>query len=113
MLMMKLMGLKEEDLGMMDSLYLNASDETINRNFIQNYTYKTRPEIAGNETMVYMWCGSKEPYAKKSHKELKKHLKNYKEEIMQGFGHGEFLMKHTEECCNKIYQTLGNQNTNN
>ena len=106
MVMMKLMGLKAEDLGMMDSLYMGASDETVKRNFMENYTYRTRPEIAQNETMVYMWCGSKEPYAIKSHKELKKYLKNYDEEIMEGFGHGEFLMKHSKECCEKIHATI-------
>ncbi len=104
--MMKLMGLTKDDLGMMDSLYMKASDETINRNFMENYTYRTRPEIAENETKVYLWCGSKEPYALKSHKELKMYLKNYEEEIMDGYGHGEFLMKHTDECCKKIYETL-------
>lgn len=106
MVMMKLMGLKAEDLGMMDSLYMKASDETVKRNFMENYTYRTRPEIAENETMVYMWCGSKEPYAIKSHKELKKYLKNYKEEIMDGLGHGEYLMKHSKECCEKIHSSI-------
>ncbi len=106
MVMMKLMGLKAEDLGMMDSLYMKASDETVKRNFMENYTYRTRPEIAKNKTMVYMWCGSKEPYAIKSHKELKKCLKNYKEEIMDGLGHGEFLMKHSKECCEKIHRSI-------
>ena len=106
MVMMKLMGLKAEDLGMMDSLYMGASDETVKRNFMENYTYRTRPEIAQNETMVHMWCGSKEPYAIKSHKELKKYLKNYDEEIMEGFGHGEFLRKHSKECCEKIHSFI-------
>ena len=106
MVMMKLMGLKAEDLGMMDSLYMKASDETVKRNFIENYTYRTRPEIAENKTMVHMWCGSKEPYAIKSHKELKKYLKNHKEEIMDGLGHGEFLMKHSQECCEKIHRSI-------
>jgi len=66
-LMMKLMGLTEDDLGMMDCLYLGASDETIKRNFMENYTYRTRPEIKENICSVYLWCGSKEPYAIKSH----------------------------------------------
>ena len=107
-IMMKLMGTTMEEFseGMTKSIYLNASDETINRNFIENYTYRTRPEIVQNTTKVYLWCGSKEPYAIKSHKELKKYLKNYEEEIMEGFSHGELLMKHSEECCNKIHVTL-------
>lgn len=108
MVMMKLMGLKAEDLGMMESLYIKASDETVKRNFMENYTYRTRPEITENETMVHLWCGSKEPYAIKSHKELKKYLKNYKEEIMDGLGHGEYLMKHSKECCEKIHRSILN-----
>lgn len=89
---------------------LDASDETVSRNFMENYTYRTRPEIALNETIVHMWCGSKEPYAIKSHKILKKYLKNYREEIMEGLGHGEFLTKHSEDCCGKIHSTLRQTN---
>lgn len=106
MVTMKLMGLKAEDLGMMNNLYMNASDESIKRNFMENYTYHTRPEIAKNETMVHLWCGSKEPYALKSHAILKKYLKNYREEVMDGLGHGEFLLKFQKECCEKIHRTL-------
>ncbi len=105
--MMKLMGLKAEDLGMMDSLYMKASDESVKRNFMENYTYRTRPEIANTKAKVYLWCGSKEPYAIKSHKELKMYLKNYEEEIMEGLGHGEFLLKHSVEACEKIRKTIG------
>jgi len=106
--MMKLMGttLEEMAAGLSNGLYMNASDETIDRNFIENYTYKTRPEIAQNETMVWLWCGSREPYAIKSHKELKRYLKNCREEIMDGLGHGEFLLKHSGACCEKIRATL-------
>lgn len=108
MLTMKLCGLKAEDLGMMDSLYMRASDHSVKRNFMENYTYHTRPEISNTTTKVYLWCGSKEPYAIKSHNILKKYLKNYEEEIMQGFGHGEFLMKHQKEICEKIHRTFEN-----
>lgn len=107
MVTIKLCGLKKEDLSMTDNQYMKASDESVKRNFMENYTYRTRPEIAQNETMVYLWCGSKEPYALKSHKELKKYLKNYEETVMEGLGHGDFLMKHTAECCEKIRETLG------
>ena len=107
-IMMALMGNSKEDVtgSFMDAMYMNASDETIRRNFMQNYSYRTRPEIAQNETMVHLWCGSKEPYAIKSHNILKKYLKNYSEEIMDGFGHGEFLIKHTAACCQKIRSTF-------
>lgn len=104
--MIKLMGQKKEDISMLNCVYMGASDESVDRNFIQNYTYRTRPEIADNPTMVHMWCGSKEPYAIKSHNILKKYLKNYEEEIMHGFGHGEFLFKHRDEICAKIVETL-------
>lgn len=109
MVTMKLCGLKAEDLGMMDSLYMKATDNSVKRNFVENYTYRTRPEIAQNDAMVHLWCGSKEPYALKSHKELKRYLKNYKEEIMDGFGHGEFLLKHSNKCCEKIKSTFENR----
>lgn len=106
LLMMKLMGLKAEDLGMMDSLYMRASDETVRRNFMENYTYRTRPEIARSETPVHLWCGSREPYAIKSNRILKRYLKHWTEEIMPGFGHGDFLMKHSADCCRKIHAVV-------
>lgn len=105
---LKLMGLKKEDMqDAMNDLYMQAKPESMKRNFLENYTYHTRPELANTETKVYMWCGSKEPYALKSQKIMKKYLKNYEEEIMEGLGHGEFLMKHQEENCEKIRKVLG------
>ena len=108
-IMMTLMGTSLEEMadGLTAGMYMNASDETVDRNFLENYTYRTRPEIAHNQTMVHLWCGSKEPYAIKSHNILKKYLPNFDEEIMEGFGHGEFLMKHTADCCEKIHSTFG------
>lgn len=108
--MMKLMGttLEEMSEGLTNGLYMNVSDSTIDKNFLENYTYRVRPEIANSENMVYLWCGSKEPYALKSHKELKKYLRNYKEEIMEGFGHGEFLLKNFVQCCDKIHWVYEN-----
>ena len=109
-IMMKLMGTTLEEMmgGLEKTLYLNASDHTIKRNFIENYTYHVRPDIANTTSMVYLWCGSKEPYAIRSHNYLKRYLKNYHEEIMQGFGHGEFLLKHPNEICDKIHNLLEN-----
>lgn len=106
--MMKLMGTMLEEMmgGLEKTLYLGASDETVKRNFIENYTYRVKPDISDADSKVYLWCGSKEPYAIKSHNILKRYLKNYEEEIMQGFGHGEFLMKHQSEICDKIHMTL-------
>lgn len=108
-IMMKLMGTKLKDMtaDLDDSLYMQATDETVNRNFIQNYTYRTGKEIAQWPFMVHLWCGSKEPYALKSHRELKKYLQQYDEIIMDGLGHGEFLLKQTDDVCEKIKNTLG------
>ena len=101
--MIKLMGLDpKEAYGMFDLIYWNASYESIKRNLLENYTYHTNPSIANTKTKVYLWCGSKEPYAIKSHNILKKYLRNYEEEIMDGLGHGEFFLKHQEEMCKKL-----------
>ena len=107
--MMKLMGQKLDSMqsDMEKTLYRQATDETINRNFIQNYTYRTRKELAAWPHKVHLWCGSKEPYALKSHRELKRFLHHYEETIMDGYGHGEFLLSHTQEACEKIRLTLG------
>lgn len=106
--MMKFMGTKLEDMlgDMEESLYLKASDESVKRNFTENYTYRTRPGIAASNAKVYLWCGSKEPYAIKSHNILKKYLKNYEETIFEGYGHGEMLLKHNEETCERIHSAI-------
>lgn len=106
---MKLTGTKMDDMAgaMMNALYWDATDESIRRNMLENYTYRTQPPISKWPDIVHLWCGSREPYALKSHKELKRYLKNYKETIMEGLGHGDFLLKHSGECCKKILETLG------
>lgn len=107
--MMKLMGTSLEEMGgaMMHALYLEAADESVSRNMLENYTYRVRPQIAAWQGMVHLWCGSREPYALKSHRELKRYLPRYAEEIMPGLGHGDFLLKHTEAACVRIRETLG------
>ena len=106
--MMKLMGVKLEDmLGDFEtSMYLKASDESVKRNFMENYTYHVRPEIAHSTAKVYLWCGSKEPYAIKSHNILKKYLKHYEETIFDGYGHGQMLLRENKLMCKKIFQVL-------
>lgn len=105
--MMKRMGLGEEDYAMYRCLYWDASEESMKRNILQNYTYHTRPEIADTKTKVYLWCGSKEPYAIKSHNILKKYLKDYEEKIFEGMGHGQMFLHHQEEMCDKICKVMG------
>ncbi len=58
---------------------------------IQNYTYHVNPSIAATKTEVILCCGSKEPYAKKSHKILMKYLKNVREIVLEGYGHGQMV----------------------
>lgn len=107
--MMKLMGTTQDEMlaDMGKALYLEASDESVKRNFMENYTYHAKSDIQNSPSKVYLWCGSKEPYAIKSHNILKRYLKNYEEEIMEGFGHGEFLMNHQKEICKKIVRVIG------
>ena len=106
--MMKLMGVKLKDMlgDFENSLYLNASDESVKRNFMENYTYRVRPEIKHTGSRVYLWCGSKEPYAIKSHNILKKYLRHYEETIFDEYGHGEMLLKHGAEMCQRIHSAL-------
>lgn len=105
-IMMKLMGLSEEDYVMMKCIYWNVSDISMYNNMVVNYTYKTKPSISDTDTKVYLWCGSKEPYAKKSNNIVKKYLKSYNEEIWDGLGHGQMFYHRGKELCNKIKTIL-------
>ena len=106
-LFMKLMGLKKEDYKMFEMLYWDVSDISLERNLTENYTYHAKPELADSNTKVYLWCGSKEPYAKKSHRILKKYLRNYEEEIWKNMGHGQMLINHQSEMCEKLGKVFG------
>lgn len=99
---MKLMGMEKEDTPMFQVSYWGASDKSIKNNSIYNYTYRANPDLVNTKTKVYLWCGSKEPYAIKSHKILKKYLKNYEEEIISNVGHAIFLYKRSDEMCKKL-----------
>lgn len=102
-IMINLMGLDpKKAYTMFNCIYWDTSYESLKRNLLENYTYHANPDIAGTKAKVYLWCGSKEPYALKSHKILKKYLKNFEEEIMAGLGHGEFFFHHQDEMCKKL-----------
>ena len=105
-IVMKLMGLSKEDYDMFRSMYWDVSDESMRRNLLENYTYRANPDLKNSNTLVYLWCGSKEPYALKSHKILKQYLKNYKEEIFLDMGHGQMLLRHTEKMCKRICSAI-------
>lgn len=106
---MKLMGLTEEDYIMMKYIYWGVDDTSMYNNLIENYTYKVNPSISNTNTKVYLWCGSKEPYAKKSNNILKQYLKFYKEEIWNGLGHGKMFYFKGKELCEKIKEILNKQ----
>ena len=102
----RLMGLGKEDLAEYSLMYWGSSKESMRANLIENYTYRVNEDISKSETKVYLWCGSKEPYAIKSHEILKKHLKNYEERIWPNVGHGVMLYFHTDEYVEAIKETL-------
>lgn len=67
--MIHLMGLDpKEAYSMFDLIYWKASYKSMKKNLLENYTYHTNPSIANTKAKVYLWCGSKESYALKSHK---------------------------------------------
>ena len=71
---------KNEAAPLFSLLFLNGKESSVKANLIENYTYHIDPFVADTAAKVYLWCGSKEPYAKKSHTILKKYLKDYDEE---------------------------------
>ncbi len=102
-IMVKLMGLDPKDAyEMFDFVYWSASLESIRKNVYENYTYHVDSNLANTNTMVYLLCGSKEPYAKKSHKILKRYLKNYDEKIVKDLGHAEYAVRHNDELCHDL-----------
>lgn len=107
-MVMKLMGLGEEDYEMFSAMYWDVSKESMKRNLMENYTYRANPALAHTDTKVHLWCGSKEPYAIMSHETLKQYLKNYEEVIFPDMGHGQMLLRHSDEMCGKIIETILN-----
>ena len=105
-LMMKLMGLGEEDYIMMKYIYWDVTDESMYNNLIVNYTYRLNTNIANTYTKVFLWCGNKEPYAKKSNRIVKKYVPTSSEEIWDGLGHGKMFYFKGKELCEKIKKVL-------
>ena len=67
-----LMGLDENDLCELKLMYWGGSYESMKTNLYENYTYRIQDDFRIENTKVHLWCGSKEPYARKSHEILKK-----------------------------------------
>jgi len=99
---MKRMGLDEEDHRMFHALYWHASDESMKRSMMETYMFHLNPEIKNTKTEIYLLCGSKEPYAKKSNLIVKKYVPDCKEEIYEGLGHMQKLFFHTGDLCKRL-----------
>ena len=105
----KLMGLGKEDMAEFSLMYWGADESSMRANLLENYTYRVNEGIRNSETEVHLWCGSREPYAIKSHEILKKHLKHYRERIWPDVGHGVMLYFHTGEYLDAIKRVLDDQ----
>ena len=102
----KLMGLDKSDMGELSLMYWGSSRKSMYSNLLENYTYHVNLDIAGSNTHIFLWCGSREPYAIKSHNILKKYLKHYEETIWPGMGHGKMIFSETEKYILNISDTI-------
>ena len=102
-----LMGLNESDLDEFKLMYWNSSYESMKANLYENYTYRVPDDFKIDDTKVYLWCGSREPYAKKSHKILKNHIADYEETIFEGYGHGQKMFRDTDDYLDRIRNIIG------
>ena len=101
-----LMGLDESDLEEFKLMYWGSSYESMKANLYENYTYRIQDDFRIDSTKVHLWCGSKEPYARKSHEILKKHIADYEERIFEGYGHGQKMVSETDTYLDEIRTTL-------
>ena len=101
-----LMGLDESDLDEFKLMYWGGTRESMKANVIENYTYRVPADFRIDSTKVFLWCGSKEPYAKKSHEILKKHIADYEERIFEGYGHGQKMIRDTDDYLREIGAAL-------
>ena len=101
-----LMGLDENDLEEFKMMYWDSSYESMKANLYENYTYRVPADLLIEGTKVYLWCGSREPYALKSHEILKKHLSDYEEKIFEGYGHGQKMFKDTDSYLSDIRKII-------
>ena len=107
----KLMGLTKEEMAEYSLMYWGASKSSMKANLIENYTYRVNEKIRDSETEMHLWCGSREPYARKSHEILKQYLKHYTEIIWPDAGHGVMLYFHTDEYLNAITGIIDEKKT--
>ena len=96
----------EMRLGTLALMYWGATRESMRANVIENYTYRVPADFRIDHTKVFLWCGSKEPYAKKSHEILKEHIADCEERIFDGYGHGQKMIRDTVDYLNEIKKAL-------
>ena len=101
-----LMGMDESDLDEFKLMYWGGSRESMKANLVENYTWRVPADFRIDNTKVFLWCGSKEPYAKKSHEILKKHIADYEERIFDGYGHGQKMIRDTADYLSEIRKAL-------
>ena len=101
-----LMGLDESDLDEFKLMYWSGTRESMKTNLIENYTYRVPADLRIDHTKVFLWCGSKEPYARRSHLILKKHIADYEERIFEGYGHGQKMIRDTADYLREIRKAL-------
>ena len=100
-----MMGYGQEKMRRMLEDNFTANDVTfgnMRRVGYYEYTYRVNPDAAVNDTEVRMWCGSKEPYAKKSDRIAMSHIRHCREEVFQGYSHGDLMSVHPDQCAECI-----------
>ena len=107
-IMMPLTGMTEKDVSAWNCLFLGFSKVTAERNAHEQYTYTQSPDIAKTDAKIYLWCGSKEPYAIKSHNIIKRYITNYEETVFDGYAHGELFFFESEKLCEMISEIMRN-----
>lgn len=85
-----------------DTFYKNVEIQSIKNACRDVYRYEISSEISNFSGEVAFWCGSNEPYPKKTAKLLKRYLPKMQVEVFEGMGHGQFLNEHPEEYAQKI-----------
>jgi pimeloyl-ACP methyl ester carboxylesterase len=101
-----LMGMDESDLDEFKLMYWGGSRESMKANLVENYTWRVPTDFRIDATKVFLWCGSKEPYARKSHEIVKKYIADYEERIFDGYGHGQKMIRDTDDYLNEIRKVL-------
>jgi pimeloyl-ACP methyl ester carboxylesterase len=88
--------------GMIRTFYKNIALESIRNACRDVYGYELSGELAAFHGKVAFWYGSNEPYPRKSAKLLKQYLPQMQVEVLQGFGHGQFLNQYPEKYAQKL-----------